>query len=1522
MDFVRQSLGPLGQRFASVVMLGAFTGLAYAGLMCCWPAVASGQFGARPAEEETFLMAPRVLSRLLREGEAAISDGRFAEGVVLLGAVLQEDSEDIPEDLRGQDFFVDPGSRGLYQTSVKGEAIRLMSLLPEEGRQTLELQFGVTARNDLDKAIQNRDFAAIAEVARKYIHTAAGYDAQLLIAEQKLVQGYPLAAANIFQNLLDFPAARARYGVGLVEAAAMAWLQADNRDMAQATLQQAANDFQGSSVTIAGRQLPLTASTDWASGLDQWQTALRSMSVANSTDTWLVAGGSPQRNAESRVSLPMRNARWVKEIHSSVPERDAMLEVEETNRKSGNVILPKFELRMIDDTILTKTTDAGVLGIDFETGNIKWVHYFGSSAAPLRSISWNRNLMGDDIVSRELQKRVWGSSAFGRFSCDRERFYYISSDGEQPIDAATLFSGTPVGVGTNYLEGVSIAAQGAIEWRVGGTTGQDDPRLAGAYFLGPPLAFEGELYALAEQNGEIRLLALEPATGQLIWQQQLAQANSMPIVYDELRRCQALSPTIADGVVLCPTGVGAVAAVDLLSRSLLWGATYRASQSNGMSPFRGGAFGMTLPEFQPLARRWDDNAMIAAQGRLVVSPPDSEVVFCRDTLTGESRLASHPRRNSRYVAGLRGNQLILVGETNVTAVGMIDKRIAWEFTFPNDLTLAGKGLWQGDSMLIPLSGQRVIHIDLDNGALLGQVEVDQPLGNLFAYRDQLLSVTSTAISAFYTRDALQIQVQERLAQNPQDPWALNQKSQLLLAEGKLDDSIELLKESYAVDSENPDTKYFLVETMLKAMESDFEQYSTLANDLNGVVQIGSQRFPYLQQLALGSIRAGQHLNAFQRLMELMEDRMSQLFSGNPARSSQIKLDQRHAVDSDTWIATALSQAYQAASEEDRQAMDKMVAVAMQRVEGTAIPLRRQRLQYLQWLPASADSALELARELLVAAEQTTAEQVLQPLLHIGSKQHRQQALELLARPAAADVNYFGPYGRSYPLADQMLDPRPVLPGTVLPAEPAGADRDIVDKLPPEVVWHAGMLEHETTKEFAFFPVGRRIEMSGERYGRPEFSVSLSDSLLAVFNNNGESVGSLSYTAASSDITNAFTRAECRGGLLMLETASEVVAFDVYRGMGGEDSPQLWRHSLVGAAPEEQFVAAQFLQPTAPLGIVLPKRQVPNMAVVNVGPLTPATQIVQSGSSIHGLDLLTGRKVWTRDGYGENVRMAVQGLNLAIVSPAEGNVQVVDCRDGHLVRESEYRGDLTPWLSHGEHLVDFQPSTTNGKSVIRAWNPFTSETLVEVAVAASARASECEHRYVVIADPAEDQLVYIDLGTGVVKQLELDIDRDLANVGVVRFQDKIVAFAQPTARARQQIGTPTEDAVGGFLLALDAQTGQPLWERAARLQGMTFPKAQPRNSPFLVLYRFEPGNLPTFASCLLLDLRDGSIALSDRRYLTNSPGFHMRLQPLNQRIDLSVGDRSYKLQMTTEPAPPRPVAHFGFDNVRRGAGGSR
>ncbi len=1461
-------------------------------------------FAQNDAPEEAFLLAPRPLMRLLREGEIAFKEERYTDGITALSSLLLAEDDSLPSDVRGQDFFIEQGVGGLLTKSVQGEAQRLLGTLPEVGRRALELQFGFTARRELEQAIAARDFELIGSVARKYTHTDAGYDAQVLLAQYKMSLGHPLAAASLWQNLLEFPAARQRYGAPLALAAARALRAAGDVDAAATTLRLAARSFPGASLTLTGQQLPLDATTDWrtvmAAEAERDQLAVsRAVSQA-----WTTSGGNSERNAVSQISLPLASERWVREIHSSLPEQEAIERQSQDQAQKGQVLLPKFELRMVGDLVLTKTTDASLLAIDLETGVIKWPLYFHNAPVQLTNLPY-ADAGNNAALSDELQTRVWGSSAFGKFSCDSRRLYLVSEASNHALNSDEIFRVDDSSQDSNFLEGASIPAQGAIEWRVGGGSGVDEPQLAGAYFLGPPLPYEGELYCLIDIKGETKLVVLEAATGKLRWKQQLAQSSTPLLRYDVERRSQALSPTIADGVILCPTGVGAIVAVDLVSHSLRWGATYSTHRSQVNNAFRQrGAFG-DGPEFSPVDRRWQEPAMIAQEGVVLVSPPEADEFFCRDILSGAVRMAPQRRNAYRYLAGMRDGRVIVVGERQVVAFDMNSGRPAWQSEFPKGLSLAGKGLWQSDSLMLPLTERQVIRVSTSDGKLIEQTQVAQPLGNLFAYRDQLLSVSAAAVSVYYTRDALASQVSERLAANPDDTWALNQQSQLSLARHDLPLALQALEKSFRLDPQSADTRYLLVDLLLDGLVDDFPRFEPIAQKYASIVEFGPQRFRFLQQLALGKVRSGQHLAAFESLLSLVPSTGSSFAATGP-RQREVSLDTGHTVDSHAWIATELSRAFAAATAQEQATMRQWVSDELSSIANTMIPLRREKLRYLQWLPAAQPELLDLARSMLGGEEQTIAEHLLMAPLNMGEPTQVALAEELLEQPADADVRLIG--GRARDLRSVLGRSRPL-------------DRPAEDQTIKEAAqeWNQGPVRIDASDE-SRYQFGAKVDVIAQRFGRPELSVALSASMVVLRSGLGDDRAHLEFPGASSDATNdAMTRATIRGGLLVIEKSSEVAAFDIYRGMSSGADALLWRQSLFNPStgPTVPFSVPEVSTANTRLGFALSHRLMPGKQQALVGPLTPAGLFIQVGTKILMLDSLSGKQVWSREGYDERVRLAAQGVEVAVINPSLGVVQILDCRDGSQLRQREFRGDWVPWFSHNGLMVDFSESRVVPPPPItlRVWDAFSGQEHLKLEVPLSTCAEVCEGRYLVILEPNR-QLHYCDLNDPVnflYRRHAIETNRHVESLAVQRFEERLVVLSS-AGKPR----SPLEEMlpVSGDVYALDTRSGELLWDRPGLLVDMQFPKSQPRQSPFMSVVNMQASSeSEQTASLALIDLRSGRLAFSDTAIpLKAGIGFAMNLRPAQQAIEIALGARSLRFTITDQPRPPQPVFVFGNKQV--------
>ncbi len=451
-----------------------------------------------------------------------------------------------------------------------------------------------------------------------------------------------------------------------------------------------------------------------------------------------------------------------------------------------------------------------------------------------------------------------------------------------------------------------------------------------------------------------------------------------------------------------------------------------------------------------------------------------------------------------------------------------------------------------------------------------------------------------------------------------------------------------------------------------------------------------------------------------------------------------------------------------------------------------------------------------------------------------------------------------------------------------------------------------------------YQFGSKVELVAERYGRPELSVALSASMVVLRTGQGEDRAHFEFPGAASDAsTDAITRATLRGGLLLIEKSSEVVAFDIHRDLTSRVDAMLWRHSLFnpGAGPTVPFSIPEISSDNTRLGFSLLRRQMPGKQQALVGPLTPSGLVLQVGTSVILIDALTGRQIWSREGYDERVSLAGHGLEVAIINPSLGEVQIVDCRDGTELRTREFRGDWVPWFSHNGMAVDFSESkiVPPPPTTLRVWNALTGEEALRLEVPLGGCAQVCEGRYLVVLEP-NSYLHYCDLNDPqhiLVKRHAIQTDLNVDSISVQRFEDRLVVLSNS---GRTRLALDDMLPASGDVYALDCKTGELLWDRPGKLINMQFPKSQPRQSPFMFVFRMEPQARAAGehrAAVALIDLRSGRLAYSNPNLpLRASMGFAMSLRPELQTIDVGLGARSLRFTLTDQTPPPQPIFRFG------------
>ena len=264
---------------------------------------------------------------------------------------------------------------------------------------------------------------------------------------------------------------------------------------------------------------------------------------------------------------------------------------------------------------------------------------------------------------------------------------------------------------------------------------------------GAPLVADARLYALVEVKGDIVLCALELASGRLEWSQAIARPQET-IFQDRVRRIAGATPSLADGVLVCPTSAGAVVAVDPATRSLLWGYQYPRVES--LVRRRVGARLISTATNAGQRPGWADATATLAEERAVLCPSDSEFLCCLDLVSGEE-VWSCRCNDAVLVACVHEGKVVLAGRHEVTALRLADREPAWEprsVRLPENASPSGRGLYCGRYYWLPTTARQLLQIDLDDGRIASIAKTEKALGNLVGLKDRVVSQSPQSVEAF------------------------------------------------------------------------------------------------------------------------------------------------------------------------------------------------------------------------------------------------------------------------------------------------------------------------------------------------------------------------------------------------------------------------------------------------------------------------------------------------------------------------------------------------------------------------------------------------------------------------------------------------------------------------------------------------------------------------------------------------------------------------------------------------------
>ena len=1412
-----------------ILLLG---GMALGALVCSGTVWA--QVPSRVPTGVHLLVEPeREVALALTEAQQSIKRKQFHAAVQLLQLVLDKPEDSFLE----HDFLDDHGNRG----GTRKEAMRLLTSLPTEVQAAYELEYGAAARQLLSKSVESDDLSGITEVARRFTVTSAGYEATTLLAAKAADGNRPLEAALLLEALRTHP----RRTPQLSLQRAVYWIRAGRIGRGMAGLRELRRLDPMGTMRVAGRDVPLPTNDEDAI---KWLQSLASRAAtASEVPTWSMFGGGPTRNASAAAASPAGGNIWrVSTLeHLTLdgrPEEDrrhrtrfqeALDRGLQSLLEEDRPILPAAQPLVVGDTVVYRTI-ADVTAVSLLTGELLWrssmvdqslARLINSRAAEARM----RLGRAPSSLDGHLERRAYRDVAAGTLSSDGRTVFAL-----EDLDTNTNLTVNVFGVSESRPANKLVAydlSGGRLLWEVGGPLGSKPLELSARYFLGPPLPFKDRLYVIAEAQGALQLLVLQQDADrqsvQVDWSQTLI-ATDPPLPGHPLRRLSGLSPSFADGVLVCPTSSGAVVAVDEARRTLLWGFQYtsavRPETQNSPFAIRGQSIDteFRLQEADK-AGRWMDSTPLIVDGKVLITPRDSNLLFCLDLVDGHE-IWQMSRDDWMYVACEFEGRVVLVGRHGVAAFQLSDGTPLDSFRV-TEVDPTGRGVRIGSLYCLPTASGEIATIDLRTGNILARSKLSDSLvpGNLAAGSGAIVSQSAGEIIGFASLASIEQRI-AKLTTDPQDTQALALRGELRLHRGEELAGLSDLRESLK-HKPDPHAKLVLATALLAGARAKPERILERAAELEAITDDPQQKNEFLRLYSQALESAGDRRGAFVQLIRLAETAKF-LDSLKPA------VEAGYSVRSDRSIRARLIEMYTTASADDRVELDRaleqhLTKAATGLVRGEQL---ERLLRFFSGLPKVdailLKSVMEIAR-----VDQPRHLELLRPFLRsadldVAAKATAWQCSELIkSEQWQAAVPLIRQLRLEY--ADQeCLDGKT---GQSLADQWSVLD-GLRQLLVTGAVWPESAIE-----------VNRSVRNAGLRSNLPAEIVARSGALLAGWSFENDPTGTLLVARDTSGVVRwkvvlpndgEYNDAELRN----LRIPCQIQIRDNWL--------TVWRLTYfavidVSATPSPRVVWQQMLKPAGVSTLDMNQIRRNGRFVPRTTPyfgqvigITRDTVVFTMGTKLLAGELETGRLVWSRqsliagqvDGSADDRVVSIQ---------ANGSVTLLRTLDGSRIAKRPVPANSMIWSRGAQQLV-FRSTKEGAVFELRdaerdaiVWShecPGDTQASVIDGEDVAFLQPDGQLRVVRLADKREQFLAELPLKLGT---------RDKSWFTIQRCPDRdLVLGGERLGLQLDPGGAPPLIAFEGHVCAVSRADGRLLW--ATTVEKSTFDKTQPPGLPVLLL----------------------------------------------------------------------------------------
>jgi len=332
------------------------------------------------------------------------------------------------------------------------------------------------------------------------------------------------------------------------------------------------------------------------------------------------------------------------------------------------------------------------------------------------------------------------------------------------------------------------AASGSVIWRVDAQGSAD--RLADVAFDSSPVVDGGRVYFVGRRRHafgfeDCYLCGLSAADGSQLFRTHVGSASTS--TYDMAQDTMAVATLHGDTVYVC-TNLGAVAAVSAHTGSVRWLRVYRRATSSRT--------GFGDPAGEPMP--WRINPVIGAEGRIVCAPSDAADLLILAEEDGRliHSIPSARVGNMESLLGVQRDMVCCAG-SEVACLDVATGTLRWNAALPAGATLAGRGLWVDDRLVIPMrEGLSTFRVTDGHRVDVPGISKDDT-GNVLVADDLLLVAGVHSLCAYVRKAQIWDALRRQMSAAPSDLAPALELAEVALRMDEFPAALEALEEAFA-----------------------------------------------------------------------------------------------------------------------------------------------------------------------------------------------------------------------------------------------------------------------------------------------------------------------------------------------------------------------------------------------------------------------------------------------------------------------------------------------------------------------------------------------------------------------------------------------------------------------------------------------------------------------------------------------------------------------------------------------------